>query len=108
MSMVTNIIFVFSYQSNPEEKIKEVNKYFVGRLGCRYVKGLQYIDCCSESIGGDKCLEAKIAIGAFNGFMIDEFIEHIGKIEWDDPQALQILIKEQHDYEFKSIAPFGN
>jgi hypothetical protein len=81
-------------------KIEEVNRVFRGGKG--------FVSLDDPSLprgwyGGSKYLEAELYAGAFNGFDIDEFMDHLRTIEWQDPRCVQMFIREQDDERFQII-----
>lgn len=102
MSRVTNIIFAFSIieeggdDSGEFILFKEINKW----LKKEGYGELKSIDDCA---GGSKRLEAPIFAAAFNFFLFDEFKEFVSSLNWNEPDAVQIFVKEQEDDEFSIV-----
>lgn len=98
MSYVTNVILSMGMEG---EKLEQVNKFFDGNQ-----KG--FVSCDDESLprgwyGGSKMLEIDIAVGAFNYLSIDELVEHLKTIEWQEPEEIQLLICDKDDNRFSIV-----
>jgi len=82
-----------------EERIGEVNEGINQR---------PFISVDSEKLppgwyGGSKMLETPLYVGAFNYFQEEQFIEHLRKIKWAEPECVQLIIKRQNDDRFEII-----
>ena len=102
MSNVTNLLLHIGMLEDEKAKIQEVNAYFEQRQ----VRPLISLD--DEHLprgwyGGDKYLECRLYVGAFNYLYLDEFIEHLKTITWEEPEALQLMVKEERDDLFQVI-----
>lgn len=91
MSYVTNAILAFDSFEDKEEILQKVNSYFDGDPGFNFVK----------NEGGTKCLEVRIATGAFNYLDEDELIEHLKSIDWSESQFVQLFLNHQDDRQFR-------
>lgn len=100
MSRVTNIIFICSCSETYE--LEKLRSFFDRKK----LPNLQKIENCS--VGGNKCLEAEVFIGAYNYFGDkNEFIEYVKRQEWSSfRDCIQILIKEEEDEWFTIHTPF--
>lgn len=78
-----------------DDTLGKVNPYFK-----EYNQGLIHIDNCS--VGGNKCLETMVYMGAFNHAPnVESFIEYVSEQEWSVwRNNIQILIQEDNDDEF--------
>jgi hypothetical protein len=97
MSYVTNIILHLPICE--EEKIEEVNKFFDEKE-----KGLVSLDDGKLPhgwYGGSKMLEANLYAGAFNYLSLEELMEYLRKIDWENPEEVQVMVKEQNDEVFR-------
>ena len=79
MSVVTNIIIAFSASENEDSKLQ---------------KGWY---------GGTKNLEVNIFIGAYNHLNLNDLIQHMSTIDWEEPEDVQVIVKEQNDDRFRII-----
>ncbi len=95
MSLVTNTILVTS--ASDDEKIEQVNKFFPedGQKG--FVSCDSTIHPDSAWYGGSKYLECMVYIGAFNYLDLEALKEHLTSIEWERPEAVQLLTMEQEE-----------
>ena len=53
--------------------------------------------------GGSKCLETPLYIGAYNHLDLDGLVEHIKNIDWEEPENVQVMFKNQNSNKFKII-----
>jgi hypothetical protein len=47
--------------------------------------------------GGFKCITSDIAIGAFNYFDVEEFVQQVLSQDWQSPKCVQLMIKDEND-----------
>ena len=93
MSVVTNVILT-GFSLIRGTSIAPLQKWMVDR---GYGAWLPVHD----EAHGDKYLEMDVLVGAFNYFPTEEFVELVFSIPWDNPETVQLLICEQHEYKFK-------
>ena len=109
MSVVTNLIFSFSVGEDETKMIEKVNSFKYGLQNLNLVSA-DYIRSTENRhakwYGGGKFLEARIYIGAFNYLELSEFVEHVKSLDWDEPECVQIMVKEQDDDRFRLIDVF--
>ena len=101
MSSVTNLILHIGIIEDEDAKIKEVNAFFGERENP--LVGLREQPLPRGWYGGSKYLECNIYVGAFNYLDLVRFLKHINSIQWDEPQDVQLFVKEQNDTRFKLI-----
>ena len=53
--------------------------------------------------GGSKMLETPLYLGAFNHLDLKGFTEHMKEIDWEEPENVQLIVKEQESDKFKII-----
>jgi hypothetical protein len=104
MSVVTNLILTFSSLENEDIVVEKVNSFHyrdrqLDLVSADYNKSFD----SGAWYGGDKFLEARVYIGAFNHFDIDRFIIHLKQIKWASPENVQIMVKGQDDEKFKIL-----
>jgi hypothetical protein len=51
--------------------------------------------------GGDKYPECTIWAGAFNHFDIGLMLKHLESLAWEEPDFVQVMVKEQDEETFK-------
>jgi len=102
MSVVTNAILTYSILEQEDEtnRIGEVNKFFGESRG--------FVHCDTPTLergwyGGTKMLETNVAIGSFNHLRLNDFVEHLESIKWEEPQNVQLIVQEQDDERFRII-----
>lgn len=103
MSYVTNVILSYSIIEK-DEKIEEINKFFEKDTA-------PFVSVDSPELphgwyGGTKMLETPLFIGAFNHLRLDQLMHHIAQIEFEEPQSVQLIVKDQEDDVFKILYPF--
>lgn len=103
MSQVTNLILSFSVGEKEEVMIKEVNSFLSFGKEINLVSMDFQGDAKFRWYGGSKFLEANLYVGAFNNFDLEGFFNHLKKIKWDEPELVQLILKEEFDDRFKII-----
>ena len=99
MSWVANILLHVGLDD--EHQIATVNAFFEARQG-RFVS-LEDPSLPEHWYGGPKSLEVILALGVFNFLDIDELVEHLRTIEWNEPECVQLLVCDQEDHHFSVI-----
>lgn len=56
--------------------------------------------------GGGKCFECDLWMGAINHLDLDHLIRFLRKINWDTPESVQVIVKEEEDIKFRIIDLF--
>lgn len=56
--------------------------------------------------GGTKYMECCIFMGAYNYLNLNEFIDHLKSIEWEDPEDVQLIVRNQNEDRFKIVNIF--
>jgi hypothetical protein len=103
VSSVTNLILHMGILENKDQRIAEVNKYFLEKD----TKPLISIEAPARGwYGGDKYLECNLYLGAFNYLYLGEFVAHLKSLSWEEPGSLQAIVKEQGDDNFRIIDVF--
>jgi hypothetical protein len=105
MSVVTNLVLSFSSGEEVEARIADINSFqYNGKL-----LNLVSIDYNKDRekgtvwYGGNKFFEGNLLIGAFNHFKTDDFIAHLKQINWESPELVQLIVKEDSDEKFRII-----
>jgi len=106
MSNVTNLLLHIGMLENEKARIQEVNNYFLQR------ETRPLISVGDEALpngwyGGDKYLECHLYLGAFNYLHLNEFISHLKTITFEEPETVQLIVKEQSDDMFRIIRVFS-
>lgn len=100
MSKVDNCILSFSILEEEEKRITEVNSFFGEKKGFVSVEDGRLPQ---GWYGGTKYLEAPLFIAAFNYFEEYEFMLHLRKVKWDQPNEVQLIIQRQRDDLFSIV-----
>ena len=105
MSVVTNLILTFATGEDEIACEKAINDYTYHGLKMNLVS----VDFDKDQkagkawYGGGKFLEAALYIGAFNHFDIEDFRKYLRKLNWEFPELVQLIVKEQDDEKFRII-----
>lgn len=92
MSQVTNILLSDdSIGSSECERHKSIQT----------VLNLAKIDC--ETVGGNKCLEDDLFVGAFNYLDLENYIQKVRDVFKDDIGDVQLFVKEQDDEKWREV-----
>lgn len=54
----------------------------------------------SGHAGGNKAMQCEVWAAAINYFDIDAFAKVIASIEWESPEFVQLLVKDEHEERF--------
>jgi len=91
MSYVTDIILISHYLK--QDTIDEINGWLIGYQR----NGLYEV---TEHAGGSKAMQCEVHMGAFNYLGLEEFLEFIKTLPWEEKKQMQLLTKEKHDDKF--------
>ena len=105
MSVVTNLILTFSISEDEDRCISDVNNYeYQGlKMNLVSVDFDKDIDNGKSWYGGTKFMEAPIFLGAFNRLDIEDFKRYLRKVNWEFPELVQLIVKEQDDEKFRTV-----
>jgi hypothetical protein len=98
MSVVTNVLLKTSV--GDKGRIARLNELFCAAKG--------FVSCDDGSLprgwyAGGKFLECEIYPGAFNSLALDELIDAIRKVDWDEPNGVQLFIQAQEEDRLKEV-----
>jgi hypothetical protein len=98
MSVVTNVLL----------KISVGDKRRIVELNALFASGQKFVSCDDETLprgwyAGSKMLECEIFPGAFNRLSVSELVSAIQKVEWDNPQAVQLFVQEQEEDRLREV-----
>jgi hypothetical protein len=54
----------------------------------------------SGNAGGNKAMQCDVWVAAINCFAIDDFAKAVKAINWEWPDSVQLLVKDEHDDHF--------
>lgn len=110
MSEVTNLILTFSNSEDEAQRIKEVNFYVsdgssINLVSADYLRKVNSSELDNQKswYGGTKFLERPLYIGALNHLDLEDFINYLKEIEWEEKEYVQIIVKQEQDEKFKII-----
>jgi hypothetical protein len=102
VSKVTNLILVFSGSENEPEVALFLNRFPNEGKGFRIV-AVDDPSLPKGWYGGTKYLECCLYLGAYNHFNAQAFLAYLRTYPWEDPESVQLLVKEQYDDVFQSF-----
>lgn len=85
MSHVTNILLLTAREDHDARLIE---------LGFQKVDGYA---------GGNKSMESDVWAAAFNHFDLDVLMAELRDIQWEYPEEVQLLVKDEHDERFSEL-----
>lgn len=110
MSDVTNLILTFSISEDEISKVQEINCFWNNGRGFNLIsadfeRGQTLFGKENEKrwYGGDKKLETPLFIGAYNHLDLDGLIEFLKGLEWNRPENVQLIVKEEGSEKFRLI-----
>lgn len=103
MSVVTNL-FITCSASEDEDKLKPALSLYLHQ-GKPFRIGLLN-DLPRYVYGGTKNIEATIFFGVYNHLDLQSLVNHLRTIQWENPEDVQVILKEQHDFKFRIIDLF--
>lgn len=105
MSSVINLLLSFSTSEDEDARIVEVNNFRYRGIETNLISVDfdKNNDTRTAWYGGTKFLEACLYIGAFNHFDLDGFVQHLKQMPWEEPENVQVIVKDQWDEKFRII-----
>lgn len=110
MSVVTNLIISFSVLEDEKSRIGEVNAFFNNGRGFKINSAdFEEEESWPEKgsgkrwYGGSKILETPLYIGVYNHLDLEGLVAYMKTIEWEEPENVQLIVKEQGADKFKII-----
>ena len=104
MSHVTDIILTTMLQDgstfdDDHPNVDQLNQYLIeNRGGWTLVK-------VNEYAGGGKAMQCDLFIAAINHLDIPAFLDAFYRINWEAPEYVQLMMKDEHDERFKVYVP---
>ena len=99
MSWVADVILVTSLS---DEDNNDLDAWLLGEYPHR--GRLVRVD---DHAGGNKCMQARVSIGAYNHLYIEGLVNAFRAIRWEFPECAQLLIKDEDDDTFVAYRPLG-
>lgn len=102
MSYVTNVVLLFSLMEYDTETAGVRQYPIVQMLNKSAVDGMHSgaLVRVSQYGAGIKVMEAVVYVGAFNFLDVDAFKRAVWALPWEEPESVQLLIKDQDDERF--------
>lgn len=105
MSKVTDLILTCSSAEN-EIIIKNEIEKFKNRDNSINIVSIDDDKLPKGWYGGTKYLESIIFIGAYNYLDTVSFVKHLKLINWEYPESVQLIIKDEDEDRFEMINLF--
>lgn len=103
MSRVTNLIITFSTLEDEERIVAEMRAFVKNDNGF-YIASVNDERLPHGWYGGTKNLECSILIGAYNYLDLQLFLDFLrNNVNWEAPDLVQLVVKEQDDMKFRLI-----
>lgn len=104
MSSITNVILITTHDDGAKKDGEHPNIYTLNEhlMQSGYIPGLAKVDCHS---GGNKRMSTDIWIGAFDKLDVEKFKNVFESIKWEDPECLQLMIRERNEKQFQIFTP---
>lgn len=109
MSEVTNLIISFSIAEDESSRSSDLELFFNNGRGFKVTSAdfEAFNDKEGENkkrwYAGEKCLETPLFIGAYNHLDLVGLIQHLKNIDWEEPENVQLIVKDQNSNKFKII-----
>jgi len=104
MSHVTDIILSTMIEDGAKRdeehpNVDQLNGYLIENYGgCFLVK-------VDDKAGGGKAMQCDLFIAAINHLNIPKFLKEFYKINWEAPEYVQLMLKDEHDERFSTYEP---
>ena len=104
MSHVTDIILATMIDDGAERDGEHPN---ADRLNAYLIEnhGGWLLEKVDDRAGGGKAMQCDLFIAAINHLNIPEFLKAFHEIEWEAPEYIQLMLKDEHDERFKIYVP---
>jgi len=109
MSWVTDVLVICSFGecTTPDEytgkdlpaPLEALNEWLMENDHGRLVRLDNY------ARGGGKAFQAVMAASAFNHFPIDDFLAAVFSLDWNEPDSVQVLTKDEEESVFTVHTP---
>ncbi len=108
MSFVTTVILIFPGIEDEKERMKEINSFSYRKLplDLRSVESPNK-EPFSAWYGGTKTVNGHVYIGSYNYFEVEKFLEHVSNVHWENPEYVQILIRNENEWNYNLYGNAG-
>lgn len=100
MSVVTTVVVIG--QEATDDTYKQAFNFKYRDVSWADHMNMGELDPCAKWIGGSKCAESDIYVGAFNYFDHFGFLEHLETIKWSYPEHVVVIITSS-DLDFTEV-----
>ncbi len=100
MSKVANVILITTIEDGAHREGEHPNVFHLNDflLAQGYPTGMSKVDCHG---GGDAVMGSDVWMGAFKDLNVEGFKDIFEAIDWEDPQTLQLLIKDEAELQYQ-------
>jgi hypothetical protein len=105
VSVVTNLLIAFSSGEREDEVLAQLRKYM------HHGHAFSIVSVKNPALppgwyGGSKHLETGLLVGAYNHLDLAALIAFMQQMQWNDPEDVQLIVKEQETFKFRVIDLF--
>lgn len=104
MSHVADIILITSIEDGGENGNDHPNRDKLSAYLEKNHSGATLVKVDGHA-GGRKAMQCDVFMAAINYMDIDGFVSWFGKIKWEYPESVQLLIKDENDDLFAVYVP---
>ena len=106
MSHVTSIVLITATEDGAEAddehpNVDQLNSFFQNN---GHAQGIQMSQVDSYA-GGGKVMGCDVFMAGINHLNTDEFLEAFYSIQWEAPEYVQLMLKDEHDERFTTYEP---
>ena len=105
MSVVTNLLIAFSSGERENEVLAQLRKY-MHRGQAFNIVSVKNPALPPSWYGGSKYLETGLLVGAYNHLGLTALLAFMQQMQWNDPEDVQLIVKEQETFKFRVIDLF--
>ena len=105
MSVVTNLLIAFSSGEREDEVLAQLRKY-MHRGQAFNIVSVKNPALPPSWYGGSKYLETGLLVGAYNHLDLTALLAFMQQMQWNDPEDVQLIVKEQETFKFRVIDLF--
>ena len=105
MSDVTSLLIAFSSGEREDKVLTHLRQHMHRGQPFRIVS-VKDAALPTGWYGGSKYLETGLLVGAYNYLDLVALLAFMQRMEWEDPEDVQLIIKEQEAFKFRIINLF--
>lgn len=109
MSYVANLILITSpddgAMGNNADLVSAVQLGWALKRIQGYTGSQSILKKVSQFAGGNKRMEVDVFLCAVNNLDVKEFLDAVKAVQWEMPERVQVLLKNENDEKFNDITP---